>query len=142
MHAALLVLALAAAVDQSASPPAQDRTDAQVERVRAALEKPPSKLALSEVKADFRVHIEQRRPLQEIFDTPPWQLPPIGWRPPAVGFDLLSLFGKVASGVADAKRAHDVHVAREEVQRAIVAYCLAQPNAGEIQMCSSWPAIR
>ena len=141
MHAALLVLALAAAADQT-TPPSTDAADQQVQRVRAALEKPPSKLTLPEVKADFRVHIEERRPLQEIFDTPPWQLPPLGWRPPAVGFDLLSLFGKVASGVADAKRAHDVRAARDEVQRAIAAYCLAQPNAGEIQLCSSWPVIR
>jgi hypothetical protein len=142
MHAVFLVLALAAAADQTTPPASTDAADRQVERVRAALEKPPSKLTLPEVKADFRVHIEERRPLQEIFDTPPWQLPPLGWRPPAVGFDLLSLFGKVASGVADAKRAHDLHVARDEVQRAIAAYCLAQPNAGEIQMCSSWPVIR
>jgi hypothetical protein len=142
MHAALLVLALAAAADQTTPPASTDAADQQVQRVRAALEKPPSKLTLPEVKADFRVHIEERRPLQEIFDTPPWQLPPLGWRPPAVGFDLLSLFGKVAGGVADAKRAHDVRAARDEVQRAIAAYCLAQPNAGEIQMCSSWPVIR
>ena len=142
MHAALLVLALAAAADQTTPPPSTDPADQQVQRIRAALEKPPSKLTVPEVKADFRVHIEERRPLQEIFDTPPWQLPPLGWRPPAVGFDLLSLFGKVASGVAEVKRAHDVRAAKDEVQRAIAEYCLAQPNAGEIQMCSSWPVIR
>lgn len=142
MYAALLVLALAAAADQTASPQPRDPADERVERVRAALEKPPSKLTLPEVKPDFKVHIEERRPLQEIFDTPPWQLPPIGWRPPAVGFDLMSLLTKAAHGVAEAKRGHDLHVAKDEVQRAIAAYCLAQPNAGEIQICSSWPAIR
>ena len=142
MYAALLVLALAAAADQTASPQPRDPADERVERVRAALEKPPSKLTLSEVKPDFKVHIEERRPLQEIFDTPPWQLPPLGWRPPAVGFDLMSLFAKAASGVAEMKREHDLRVAKDEVQRAIAAYCLAQPNVAEIQMCSSWPAIR
>jgi len=140
MHAALLAFALAAA-DQAASPAAQDPASAQVERVRAALER-PSKLTLPEVKADFRVHIEVRRPLQEIFDTPPWQLPPIGWRPPAVGFDLMSLLVKAANGIAEVKRGHDLHVAKDEVQRAIAEYCLAQPNSAEIQICSSWPAIR
>ena len=142
MYAALLVLALAAAADQTPSPRLHEPADEQVKRVRAALEKPPSKLTLPEVKPDFKVQIEERRPLQEIFDTPPWQLPPIGWRPPAVGFDLMSLLTKAAHGVAEAKRGHDLHVARDEVQRAIAAYCLAQPNAAEIQMCSSWPAIR
>ena len=141
MYAALLVLALAAA-DQATPPPSKDPADRQVERVRAALQKPSSKLTLPEVKADFSVHIEERRPLQEIFDTPPWQLPPIGWRPPAVGFDLMSLLVKAAHGVAEVKRGHDVRVAKDEVQRAIAEYCLAQPNSAEIQICSSWPAIR
>ena len=142
MHAVFLVLALAAAADQTPSPQPREPADEQVKRVRAALEKSPSKLTLPEVKPDFKVQIEERRPLQEIFDTPPWQLPPIGWRPPAVGFDLMSLLTKAAHGVAEVKRGHDLHVARDEVQRAIAAYCLAQPNVAEIQMCSSWPAIR
>ncbi len=141
MYAALLVLALAAA-DQTTPPPPKDPADRQVERVRAALQKPSSKLTVPEVKADFSVHIEERRPLQEIFDTPPWQLPPIGWRPPAVGFDLMSLLVKAANGIAEVKRGHDVRVAKDEVQRAIAEYCLAQPNSAEIQICSSWPAIR
>lgn len=142
MYAAILALALAAAADQTTPPSSKTAADQQAERIRLALEKPPSKLTLPEVKADFSVHIEERRPLQEIFDTPPWQLPPLGWRPPAVGFDLMSLFAKAASGVAEMKRAHDLRAAKDEVQRAIAAYCLAQPNVAEIQMCSSWPAIR
>jgi hypothetical protein len=141
MHAAFLVLALAAA-DQTTSPRPQDQAEEQVERVRAALEKPSSKLARLAVKPDFKVHIEERRPLQEIFDTPPWQLPPIAWRPPAVGFDLMSLVRNAAKGVAEAKRGHDLRLARDEVQRAVAEYCAAQPNVGEIQMCSSSPAIR
>ncbi|HEV2986618.1 MAG TPA: hypothetical protein VGX46_19620 [Vicinamibacterales bacterium] len=141
MHAALLVIALAFA-DQPTSPHPREQADEQVERVRAALEKPSSKLTMPEVKPDFKVHIEERRPLQEIFDTPPWQLAPIGWRPPAVGFDLMSLLTKGAKGVTEAKRGHDLHVARDEVQRAVAEYCAAQPNAGEIQMCWSSPAIR
>ena len=62
MYAALLVLALAAAAAQTASPQPRDPADERVERVRAALEKPPSKLTLPEVKPDFKVHIEERRP--------------------------------------------------------------------------------
>src|SRR4030095_386028 len=77
MHLALLVLALAA-VDQPMTP-TPNPPDQQVERVRAALEKPHSKITVSAVCADFSVHIEVRRPLQDIFDKPVWQLPPIGW---------------------------------------------------------------
>jgi hypothetical protein len=153
MHAVFLVLALAAAADQTTSPRADDLADPHVERVRAALDKPPPKLTLTEVKPDFKVHIEVRRPLQEIFDTPPWQLPPIGWRPPAVAHtafggipilnvDLLALGGAIARSVNDARRAHDARDASEDVRRAIAEYCAAQPNAARIQICSSSPAIR
>src|SRR5258705_4019167 len=126
MYAALLVLALAAAADQAAAPQPSESADEQVERVRAALKKPPSKLTLPEGKADFKVHIEVRRPLQEIFDTPPWQLPPGGWTPPAVAHtafggipmvnvDLLAIGGAVARRINDARRAHAARDASEEV---------------------------
>jgi hypothetical protein len=153
MHAVFLVLALAAAADQTASAQPREPADEQVERIRAALNRPPSKLALPEVKADFKVHIEVRRPLQEIFDTPPWQLPPTGWTPPAVAHtafggipmvsvDLTAIVGAVARRINDARRAHAVREASEEVREAIAEYCAAQPNAASIQMCSSSPASR
>lgn len=145
MHFALLVLALAA-VDQ-ATTPTPNPPDPQVERVRAALEKPPSKLTVSEVRADFSVHIEVRRPLQDIFDKPVWQLPPIGWQPPAIGYtafggipmvnlDLMAIGGAVARAVNDARRAHAAHNASEEVRQAIAEYCAVQPNAATISICS------
>ena len=152
MHAVFLVLALAAVAGQTTSPRPDDPADQQVERVRTALEKPPSKLTLPEVKPDFKVHIEVRRPLQEIFDTPPWQLPSIGWRPPAVAYsafgspmmsvDLGAVAGAIMRRVNDARRAHAVREASEEVRQAIAEYCAAQPNAASIQLCSSSPAIR
>jgi hypothetical protein len=145
MHLALLVLALAA-VDQAATP-TPNPPDQQVERVRAALEKPPSKLTVPEVRADFSVHIEVRRPLQDIFDKPVWQLPPIGWQPPAVGYtafggmpmvniDLMAVGGAIARAVNDARRAHAAHNASEEVRQAIAEYCAVQPNAATISICS------
>lgn len=141
MHVALLVLALAAADQSAASSP--NPADQQVDRVRAALEKPPSKLTVPEVHADFSVHIEVRRPLQDIFDKPPWQLPPIGWRPPAVastafgGIPIvnLDLMG-IARSVNDARRAHAARNASEEVRQAIAEYCAVQPNAATITICS------
>lgn len=145
MHVALLLLALAA-VDQ-ATTTTPNPPDHQVERVRAALEKPPSKLTVPEVRADFSVHIEVRRPLQEIFDKPVWQLPPHGWQPPAVAYtafggmpmfnlDLMAIGGAIARAVNDARRAHEARNASEEVRQAIAEYCAVQPNAATISICS------
>jgi hypothetical protein len=124
--------------------------------VRAKLENPPSKLKLQPRVPDFSVHIEQRRPMQDIFDVPPWATAPVGWQPPAVGFDLMSVVRYAAKGVADAKRGHDEEKARKEVQRAIADYCAAQPATAQptgqpatddrrpatAQTCSTSPAIR
>jgi hypothetical protein len=152
MHVALLVLALAA-VDQATPPPSPNPADPQVERVRAALERPPSKLTVPEVHADFRVHIEVRRPLQDIFDKPPWQLPPIGWRPPAVAYsafggipmlnlDLMAIGGAIVRGVNDARHARALRDASEEVRRSIAEYCALQPNPATITICSSSASAR
>jgi hypothetical protein len=103
-----------------------------LERIRAALDKPASKLALQERAPDFTVHIEKRRPMQDIFDIPPWQLPPIGWQPPAwgTGINLMSAVSYVAKGIRDAKYARDERKAREEVQQSIADWCAAQDNRG------------
>jgi hypothetical protein len=110
---------------------ALDRVE-DVDRVRAALERPPSKLTLKDRTPDFSVHIEKRRPMQDIFDNPPWQLPPIGWQPPAwgTGLNLLSVASYVAKEIRDAKYAHDERKAREEVQQSIADWCAAQENGG------------
>jgi hypothetical protein len=103
-----------------------------VERVRVALAKPPSRLTLIDRQPDFTVHIEKKRPMQDIFEIPPWQLPPIGWQPPAwgTGINLLSLVSYVAQSINAAKREHDERKAREEVQRDIAEWCAAQENHG------------
>jgi hypothetical protein len=149
MHVALLVLALAA-VDQAPSP---NPADPQVERVRVALERPPSKLTVPEVHADFRVHIEVRRPLQDIFDKPSWQLPPIGWRPPAVAYtafggipmlnlDLMAIGGAIVHSVKDARHTRALREASEEVRQSIAEYCAIQPNPATITICSSSASAR
>ena len=137
MHAThVLIGAIAMTLAQQPPSPAAG-PPVSIEHVRDGLEKPPSKLTLKDYTPDFRVSIEQRRPLQEIFDTPPWQLDPIGWRPSGVGFDVLSLVRYVAKQGADAKRGHDEQRAREDVQQAIAGYCAAQPNRGTILICSN-----
>lgn len=126
-----------------AAPSAQEPAAVSIEHVRTALERPPSTLRLTDRKPDFTVHIEKRRPMQDIFDVPPWQLEPLGWRPPAVGFDLLSVVRYVAKSVADAKYSRDLRVAHDEVQRAIADYCAAQPDTrAASQICSTSPASR
>ena len=76
--------------------------------------------------------------MHEIFDKPPWQLDPIGWQPPAIGFDLLS--ARPVRGQRRGRREARARraPAREEVQRAIADYCAVQPNANTIQICSSF----
>ena len=110
--------------------------------MQAVLQKPPLRLTLPEPEPNFKIHIEAIHPMHEIFDKPPWQLDPIGWQPPAIGFNLLTLVQYAINAAADAKRARDVRLAREEVQRAIADYCAAQPNANTIQICSTSAAIR
>ena len=129
------VSAQTAPVPGEASPPRAEASPESVDRVRAALEKPPSKLTLQDRTPDFSVHIEKRRPMQDIFDIPPWQLEPRGWQPPGVGFDLLSVVRYVAKAVSDAKRAHDERVAHDEVLSAIAEYCAGLPDRARVQIC-------
>lgn len=122
-----------------AAPRAQDQAPAvSVDRVRAALERPPSKLVLTERKPDFKVEVVWHHRFYELFETPPWATPPVGWQPPAVGFNLLSVFQSIAKSASDAKHASDERAAREEVQRAIADYCAAQPEAfSAARICGS-----
>jgi hypothetical protein len=121
-----------------AAPCAQDAASAvSVDRVRSALERPPSKLTLTERKPDFKVEVVWHHRFYELFETPPWATPPVGWQPPAVGFNLLSVFQSIAKSAADSKRANEERAAREEVQRAIADYCAAQPDAfGAARFCA------
>jgi hypothetical protein len=134
-----LALILGAAAATRAQEPAPDQS---LDRMRAVLQQPPLRLTLPETEANFKIHIEAIHPLHEVFDKPLWQLDPIGWQPPGIGFNLLTLVQYAVTAAADAKRAHDVRHARDEVQRAIVDYCAAQPNANTIQICSTSPANR
>ena len=129
--AILLAGAAAAAAQEPPDNPALDR-------MRRVLQKTPLRLTVAEPEATFKIEIHAVHPLHEIFDKPPWQLDPIGWQAPRSGFDLLSIYRMAR----DAKRAYDVRIAREGVQRSIAEYCAAQPNPATIQICSTSAAIR
>lgn len=137
-------LVLGASGAARAQEPAPDRS---LDRMRSVLQKAPLRLTPVEPEATFKIEIHAIHPLHEIFEKPPWQLPPILWRIPAMGpatafgsmpmlnVDLLG----IARSVASARRASG---ARAEVQRAIADYCAAQPDATTIQICSTSRAIR
>jgi hypothetical protein len=143
MKASALWLALAMAFGAAAAPRAQEPApDQSLERMRAVLQRTPLRLTPVEPEANFKIHIEAIHPMHDIFEKPPWQLDPIGWQPPAVGFNLMTLIQYGITAASNAKRARDERFAREEVRRAIAEYCAAQPNANSIQICSSTPTVR
>jgi len=143
MKASALWLALAMTFGAAAAPRAQEPApDQSLERMRAVLQRTPLRLTPVEPEANFKIHIEAIHPMHDIFEKPPWQLDPIGWRPPGVGFNLMTLVQYGITAASNAQRARDERFAREEVRRAIAEYCAAQPNANTIQMCSSSPTVR
>jgi hypothetical protein len=116
--------------------------DQSLERMRAVLQKRPLRLTPVEPEANFKIRIEAIHPMHDIFEKPAWQLDPIGWQPPGVGFNLMTLIQYGVTAASNAKRARDQRFAREEVRRAIAEYCAAQPNANTIAVCSSSPTVR
>jgi hypothetical protein len=120
---------------------AQDSASAvSVDRVRAALERPPSKLVLEERKPDFSIQVVWHHPFHEIFDKPAWQLDPVGWQPPGVGFNIISVFQSMMKSVSDAQYARAERAAKAEVQQAILDYCAGQPDAKGVEKICGSPA--
>jgi hypothetical protein len=139
MKADALALACAILIAGAAAAAAQEPPDnAALDRMRRVLQKTPLRLTVTEPEPTFKIEIHAIHPLHEIFDKPAWQLDPVGWQPPGAGFDLLSIYRMAR----DAKRAYDVRLAREGVQKSIAEYCAAQPAPATIQICSTSPAIR
>jgi hypothetical protein len=116
-----------------AQEPAPDKS---LDRMHSVLAHVPLRITLPDVEANFKVHIEAVHPMHDIFETVPWATEKVGWQPPSLGFDLLSVFRYMGKAAADAKREHDVRNARDEVQRAIDDYCAAQPNRNMLQLCT------
>ena len=135
----LLALLCAATLIASPAMAQELESDKSLDRMRTVLaNENPLVLVVPEPQADFKIEIKAIHPFHEIFDTPPWQLPPIGWRPPLLGFNLLSVFESMARSAAAAKYARDERAARAEVQHAIADYCAAQPDArGADKICGS-----
>jgi len=122
--------------------------------VRAALERPPSRLTLPDRTPDFTVNIQERARFEHLLPPildfkvgpgfPPQALftSPFGSQP-LFRVDLLSIAMAAVAGVQEMRRAHAQRSALEEVRRTIAEYCAAQPSGGAgIQICVNSPAIR
>jgi hypothetical protein len=130
---------------------AQQTVQVDVERVRAALQKPASKLMFEYRQPDFSIHIQERRPLDDVFDTPLWDTPPVSRPAPSTLAHIEGTPGNtpplfVASidpgGVAkSAKKKLQDRTARTQTEKAIARYCSAQPDAGSsIPLCWAYPS--
>ena len=143
MKGTRLALAVAIVFGTAAASRAQTPApDQSLDRMRAVLQNPPLVISLPDQEPNFKIHIEAIHPMHDIFEKPAWQLDPIGWQPPGMGFNLLSLIQSGVTAASNAKRARDQRFAREEVRRTIAEYCAAQPNANTIAICSGSPAVR
>jgi hypothetical protein len=143
-----------------------------LDRIREALSQPPGPPLLSglERTPDFKIEVEERRTLIEIFsgvDFKTGPAPPGGlygyeqqrrlFNPvtdplaqPYAAFNSAELLtiaienlmieylgGRLLNAVTAAERAQAEQAARDEVTRAISAYCAAQPNRGQgLRICT------
>src|SRR5262249_58425414 len=113
---------------------AQQPPDAgSLDRIRERLQRPPA-LSLELPRADFTVHIEQRRPLQDVFERPPWVSPPPEF--PAPSGSNRNAHDSTVVGVSvdpyalahSISRAIRTRQAGDEVRRAIAECCRAHPD--------------
>jgi hypothetical protein len=69
--------------------------------------------------------------MQDIFDVPAWTTDPVGWQPPSLGFDLVSVIRSV-------KHSYDERHARGDVRASVAEFCNTQPNLGAgIRVCDA-----
>lgn len=138
---ACLLIAVAA---QTAS--AQQSALVSLDRVRAALLKPPSKLYVEYRQPDFSIRIQERRPLDDLFEIPLWDTPPVMRTTPSTLAHIEGTPGPTPAliqttvdpgGLArSATNKAKAHATRSQMDRAIAKYCAAQPDAGSsIPLC-------
>jgi hypothetical protein len=151
-----LIVSVISVLSVSSSAAQQPADSVSIDRVRDALEKPPSRLTLQDRKPDFSIDIHERERLEHLL--PPWWfeeggdtswLPKYSARPelfgsqPMITVDLLAIAGGIAREINQARRARAQRQAVDEVRQAIIEYCAAQPGGGAgIQICDRPPAIR
>ena len=125
-----------------------DASAASLARVREKLKEKLPTIGAARPKADFTIHIEERRPLQEMFYVPPWATSPLAQSalcaPRGASYLPSTNCGSPAgfsvdpgSIIRSLRGAFDGRAARDEVRRTIIEYCAAQPNGGAgIKICA------
>jgi len=142
------ICVLAATLIGAATTPAsaQQTVPVSVERVRAALQKPSPKLTFEHRQPDSSIHIQERRPLDDLFDIPLWDTPAITRQAPSMLAHIEGTPGNTPplfvtsvdpGGLARSAKKHlQDRSARSQTERAITKYCSAQPDAGSsIPLC-------
>jgi hypothetical protein len=131
-----------------AVPASAQTTYVSVERVRAALLKPPPRLVVENRQPDFRIHVQERRPFEDLFEVPLWETPvivsqpasllaPIEGVPHSTPALIQTTMDPTRFARSAAKSAREKST-RTQVERAIAQYCAAQPDAGSsIPLCWS-----
>jgi hypothetical protein len=144
MSVAALLVACAFA---ASSPQQADTSDPSLDRVRAALAKPPSKLTVPERVPDFSLTIHERSREKELLPpildfkvgpgVPQETLftSPVGSQP-LFQVDLIPAGLAVADGIKHLRKAYMRRAALEEVRRAIAEYCAAQPDRALFEICA------
>jgi hypothetical protein len=132
----LPVFAICLALCRATTASAQLVSDDSIARIRARLEEPPPKIDLAVPTATFSVYIEGHRPLESVFEQPPWvpvpdefAAPKIsggGLSDPALGRQPMPIIGGSVDYIAASRaisRAIRTRAARAEMKRAIAEYC-------------------
>ena len=150
----LLPFVICVAICRATTASAQQVSDESLARIRAQLEGPPPKLALGVPTATFSVYIEGRRPLESVFEQPPWvpvpdefAAPKIsgvgGLADPALGRQSIPIVGGSVDYLAASRaisRSIRTRAARAEVKRAIAEYCSAhREEPGADLICTPRP---
>ena len=124
-------------------------SDDTLARVREKLQQPASTLVLDLRPANYTVYIEGRRPLADLFETPPWVPVPDELAAPKIGtggvndvglaHQSMAAGGSIDPGVVGhaISRAIRTRAARAEVKRSIAEYCSAhRDEPGADQICN------
>ena len=152
---ALIFTVLSLGVGQSAPSSAPSTSPVSVERIRQALSRPRTRLALQQREPDFVVDITERQRFERII-TPLLQFdagavkkprffsaqPRVGTTPALASIDLLAVGSALKRQIAGARTPRAAS-ANPAVVRAIAEYCAAQPNGGTwIRICMDPSSIR
>lgn len=155
--AAVFVASALACAPQTPTPaaaPPSPELPVSLDHIREALARPPGlRWTPPEVKPDFVVHISERERFEKMM--PPWDfrsgpVPPGGlyaWEQlqrsgvamaqPLISVDLMAIAREIGGAISAARTAHATAQAREEVRRAIAAFCAAQSDGGAgIAICT------